>query len=70
VVFDYLTIKTQEDPLTIKGLIAGGILLWLVLSSVATIRNFPYEVFVVQHVISWLGFLIAVFVHVPAENHI
>jgi hypothetical protein len=70
VMFDYLTVKTQEDLLTIKGLIAGGILLWLVLSSVAPIRNFSYEVFVVQHVISWLGFLIAVFVHVPAENHI
>ena len=67
--FDYIAIKTQEDPLTIEGLIAGGILLWLVLSSVAPIQNFSYEVFVVQHVISWLGFLIAVFVHVPAENH-
>jgi predicted ferric reductase len=70
VMFDYLTIKIQEDPLTIKGFIAGGILLWLVLSSVAPVRNLSYEVFVVQHVISWLGFLITVFVHVPAENRI
>jgi predicted ferric reductase len=70
VMFDYFTIKIQEDPLTIKGFIAGGILLWLVVSSVSPSRNLSYEVFVAQHIISWLGFLIAVFVHVPAENHI
>ncbi|KAE9380165.1 metalloreductase [Stipitochalara longipes BDJ] len=70
VMFDYFTIKIQQDPLTIKGFIAGGILLWLVVSSVAPIRNLSYEIFVVQHIISWLGFLIAVYIHVPAENHI
>jgi predicted ferric reductase len=70
VMYDYLTIKIQQDPLAIKGFIAGGILLWLVVSSVAPIRNLSYEIFVVQHIISWLGFLFAVYIHVPAENHI
>jgi predicted ferric reductase len=68
--FDYIKIKLKEDPLTQKGIAAGAILLWLIVSSVAPIRNLSYEIFVIQHVISWLGFLVAAFFHVPAENRI
>jgi hypothetical protein len=50
--YDYIVTKIKEDPFTQKGIIAGSILLWLVLSSVASIQNLSYEIFVVQHIIS------------------
>lgn len=68
--YDYLSTKIQQDEITQKGFIAGGILLWLIISAAAPIRGLCYEVFVVQHIISWLAFLIALCTHVPAENQI
>lgn len=68
--FDYIMVKIKTDSLTQKGIAAGSILLWLVVSSVAPIRGLCYEIFVVQHIISWLGFFVALSFHVPAENQI
>ncbi len=68
--FDYIMVKIKTDSLTQRGIAAGSVLAWLVVSSAAPIRGLSYEIFVVQHVISWLGFLVAVYLHVPAENHI
>ncbi|TVY82662.1 Ferric/cupric reductase transmembrane component [Lachnellula suecica] len=68
--FDYIGVKVKTDALTQKGIAAGSILLWLVLSSVAPIRGLSYEFFVVQHVISWLGFFAALYLHIPDENKI
>ncbi|CZR51557.1 related to ferric reductase, NADH/NADPH oxidase and related proteins [Phialocephala subalpina] len=68
--YDYVETKLKEDPLTQKGLIASGILLWIVLSSAAPIRGLSYEVFVAQHIISWLAFMAVVWIHVPTKNRI
>ena len=68
--FDYIMVKIKTDPLTQKGIAAGSVLAWLVVSSVAPIRGLSYEIFVVQHIISFLGFLVAVYLHVPSENKI
>jgi hypothetical protein len=68
--YDYVAIKIQEDEITQKGFIAGGILLWLIVSAASPIRGLSYEIFVVQHIISWLAFLITLYTHVPAENQI
>jgi predicted ferric reductase len=68
--FDYIGVKVKTDPLTQKGIAAGSVLLWITLSSVAPIRGLSYEIFVVQHIISWLGLLVAVWFHVPDENKI
>jgi hypothetical protein len=46
------------------------LLLWLTFSSVAPIRNWRYEFFVVQHVITFIGFLVALFYHIPLPNAI
>ena len=35
------------------------------ISSTAPLRNWHYEFFVVQHVLTWMGFIIAVLYHVP-----
>lgn len=68
--FDYILIKFQTDPLTQRGIAAGVILVWIIASSCAPIRGLSYEFFVVQHIISYVGFLVAMFFHVPAENQI
>ena len=68
--YDYVGVKVKTDALTQRGIAAGSILLWLVLSSVAPIRKLSYEFFIVQHIISWLGFFTALYFHVPEENRI
>ncbi|KAF4629129.1 hypothetical protein G7Y89_g9018 [Cudoniella acicularis] len=68
--YDYILIKIKTDSLTQYGIAAGSVLAWLVLSSVAPIRGLSYEVFVVQHVMSWLGFVVALYFHLPDENRI
>jgi hypothetical protein len=68
--FDYIKINLKGDPLTQKGIAARCKIEWLVVSSVAPIRNLSYKIFVVQYVISWLGLIVAVFFHVPAKNQI
>jgi NAD(P)H-flavin reductase len=66
--FDYIGVKVKTDVLTQRGIAAGSILAWLVVSSLGPIRALSYEFFVVQHIISWIGFIVAVYFHVPAEN--
>lgn len=66
--FDYISTKLKEDVLTQRGIAAGSILLWLVMSSVLPLRALSYEFFIVQHIISYLGFLVALYFHVPEEN--
>lgn len=68
--FNYVKTKVNNDAITQKGLIAFGVLAWLVISSIAPIRKLSYEVFVVQHILSWLGFLVAVYFHIPHYNRI
>jgi predicted ferric reductase len=68
--YDYIMVKIKTDSLTQRGIAAGGVLLWLVISSFAPIRRLSYEVFVVQHIISWLGFFVALYFHIPDENRI
>ncbi|TVY91022.1 Ferric reductase transmembrane component [Lachnellula willkommii] len=68
--YDYVGVKVKTDALTQRGIAAGSVLLWLVLSSVAPIRKLSYEFFIIQHIISWLGFFTALYFHVPEENRI
>jgi predicted ferric reductase len=68
--YDYIMVKLSTDAITQKGMAAFAILAWIILSSVAPIRGLSYEFFLIQHIISYLGFLTAVYLHVPAENKI
>ena len=63
--YDYIKVKLNKDSITQRGFAAWCILLWIVLSSFAPIRRWNYEFFVVQHVITFIGFLVAVFLHLP-----
>ncbi|RDL37291.1 Metalloreductase [Venustampulla echinocandica] len=68
--YDYILVKIKEDPLTQRGIAAGSVLAWLVISSLAPIRGLSYEIFVIQHVISWIGFVVALWFHIPDENRV
>lgn len=65
--YDYIATKIGNDVHTRRGLGAFFTLLWLVLSSLAPIRGFRYEIFFIQHVISGIGFLVIVWMHIPKE---
>jgi ferric-chelate reductase len=41
------------------------ILLWMNLTTLAPIRNLSYELFVLQHIITFFGFIIAIMFHLP-----
>jgi predicted ferric reductase len=68
--YDYIKVKIQSDDITQKGLISGGILVWLVISAATPVRALSYEIFVVQHIISWLAFIVTLYMHIPPENQI
>ncbi|KAG8528716.1 uncharacterized protein KY384_006403 [Bacidia gigantensis] len=65
--YDYITIKLETDPIVQRGFAAWCILLWIFLTSFAPIRRWNYEFFIVQHIVTFIGFLAAVFLHLPAE---
>lgn len=44
---------------------AYAILLWINLSTLAPFRNLAYEFFVVQHILTFFGFMVAIMLHIP-----
>ena len=68
--YDYIKRKLEIDIITRRGLCAWCILLWIVLSSFAPIRGWRYELFVAQHVISFIGFIVMVRLHTPNNAHV
>ncbi|KAL8992373.1 MAG: hypothetical protein Q9169_007149 [Polycauliona sp. 2 TL-2023] len=65
--YDYIRIQLATNPIAQRGFAAWCILLWIVLSSLAPSRRLNYELFVIQHVITFIGFFVAVYLHLPAE---
>ncbi|KAK5121234.1 hypothetical protein LTR85_005400 [Meristemomyces frigidus] len=55
---------TDDCPPT--GIAAFAILLWMNLSTLAPFRYWSYEFFVIQHIITFFGFIIAVMYHLPS----
>ncbi|GME24126.1 FAD-binding 8 [Neofusicoccum parvum] len=64
--YNYIGRKIKTDPITQNGLISWVLLLWIVISSVAPIRGWKYEVFVIQHLGSMAAFLAFVYMHVSS----
>ena len=63
--YDYIGRMLATDLHSRRGLGALCVLAWLVLASVAPVRGWRYELFVAQHLVSAVGFLVAVWLHVP-----
>ncbi|KAL8794796.1 MAG: hypothetical protein Q9195_002624 [Heterodermia aff. obscurata] len=68
--FDYIKVKLTTDPITQRGFAAWVIMLWIVISSMAPVRRWNYELFVVQHIVTFSGLIAAVYLHLPAENKV
>ena len=65
--YGFIKVKITTDAITQRGFAAWWILLWIVFSSMAPIRKWNYEFFVVQHIVTFVGFTVAVYLHVPVE---
>jgi len=65
--FDYIDRKLEIDIHARRGLGAFCVLAWLVLSSLAPLRSWRYELFVLHHLVGAVGFLVIVWMHVPVE---
>jgi NAD(P)H-flavin reductase len=49
----------------LKGIKAYAFLVWMNLSTLAPIRNLWYEFFIIQHIITFFGFIICIMLHLP-----
>jgi ferric-chelate reductase len=58
-------LEWSTDTCPPTGIAAYSILLWINLSTLVPFRNFSYEFFVLQHLITFFGFIIAVMMHLP-----
>lgn len=65
--YDYIKVKLATDNMTQTGFAAWCVLTWIIFSSFAPSRRWNYELFVVQHLLSFAGFIAAVYLHVPGE---
>lgn len=65
--YNYIGQKIRTDPITKHGVIAWALLVWIVFSSMAPIRGWSYEFFVIQHIISFAAFTAMAYLHTPVE---
>lgn len=64
--YGLMQLEYSTDSCIPTGYATFVILLWMNLSTIAPIRNLSYEFFVVQHIITFFGFIIAVMFHLPS----
>jgi len=65
--YDYVGYKLKNDNISWKGLAAWCTLVWIVFSSMTPIRGWCYELFLVQHLVSFAVFVSFVYIHIPAD---
>jgi NAD(P)H-flavin reductase len=64
----YVNQMIKTDQQANRGFIAWILLLWIVFSSVAPIRGWRYEIFVIQHLVSFTAFIVFVYLHAFPET--
>lgn len=64
--YGIMQLEWQTDSCPPTGIAAYAVLLWMNLSTLAPIRNWHYEFFVVQHILTFFGFIVAVVYHIPS----
>lgn len=62
-IYGLMALEWQTDACPPTGMAAYAILLWMNLTSLAPLRFFSYKVFVVQHLLTYFGFTIAIVYH-------
>jgi ferric-chelate reductase len=64
--YGLMQLEWETDTCPPTGIAAYALLLWLNITSLAPIRNRFYEVFVVQHILSFIAFIYLVMRHIPS----
>ena len=64
--FGIRSLEWSTDSCVPTGFAALGILIWMNVSTIAPLRNYSYEIFVLQHLLTFFGFIIAVMYHLPS----
>ncbi|TVY19659.1 Ferric/cupric reductase transmembrane component 7, partial [Lachnellula arida] len=64
--YDLGPLEYSTDSCIPTGWATYAILIWMNIGTIAPIRNFSYEFFVIQHIITFFGFIIAVMMHLPS----
>jgi ferric-chelate reductase len=67
--YGLMQLEWSTDTCPPTGIAAYAILLWLNLSTLAPFRGLSYEFFVIQHIITFFGFIIATFYHLPSTAY-
>ncbi|KAL2820075.1 FAD-binding domain-containing protein [Aspergillus granulosus] len=68
--YNYITYQLKTNGFAKRGFAAWCILTFIVLSSARPIRRLGYEFFVVQHLVMFVGFTIAVWLHAEEETKV
>ncbi|KAJ5945757.1 hypothetical protein N7454_002596 [Penicillium verhagenii] len=64
--YGVMKLEFDTDSCIPTGFATWIILVWLVLSASAPVRNWRYEIFVAQHIITFIGLVVAIFYHLPS----
>lgn len=64
--YGLMQLEWTTDSCPPTGIAAYALLLWLNLSTLAPIRNLWYEFFVIQHIVTFFGFIVAIMYHLPS----
>ena len=67
--FGLMKLEWKTDTCPPTGIAAYAILLWMNLTTLAPLRNMSYEFFVIQHLLTFFGFIIAVMMHLPSTAY-
>ncbi|KAL2838236.1 FAD-binding domain-containing protein [Aspergillus pseudodeflectus] len=68
--YNYITYQLQTNGFAKRGVAAWCILTFIVVSSARPIRKLGYEFFVIQHLVMFVGFIAAVWLHASKETKI
>jgi ferric-chelate reductase len=67
--YGLMQLEWATDTCPPTGIAAYALLLWLNISSLAPIRNRFYEIFVAQHILSFVAFVYLVMAHLPSTAY-
>ncbi|KAL5087348.1 hypothetical protein Trisim1_007913 [Trichoderma cf. simile WF8] len=62
-IYGLMVLEWKTDECTPTGISAYALLLWMNLTSLAPLRFFKYKIFVVQHLLTYFGFTVALVYH-------
>lgn len=67
--YNYIGNQLRTNAIVWKGIAAWAMLVWIVFSSMTPIRGWCYELFVLQHLVSFAVLIGFVYIHTPVEAH-